>query len=63
MDERVELTVSGRFDAMETLLAVVIFDINAIKKQQQVGWEIHILIIGLHWIESLLDLSKGFMFE
>jgi len=48
---------------METLLAVVIFDINAIKKQQQVGWEIHILIIGLHWIESLLDLSKGFMFE
>lgn len=34
VDERVEPTVSGRFDAMEALLAVVIFGIDAIEKQR-----------------------------
>ncbi len=33
VDERVELTVSGRFDAMEALLAEVIFSIDSIEKQ------------------------------
>lgn len=34
VDEHVELTMSGRFEAMEALLAVVIFGIDAIEKQR-----------------------------
>ena len=36
MSEGIQLVVSGRFDAVEALLAVVIFGIDAIEKQHVV---------------------------
>ncbi len=37
VDESLQLIVSRRFDAMETLLAVVILGIDAIEKQHRTG--------------------------